>query len=150
MQVYNIGELARLTGLAAGTIRFYERAGLIPPPLRSPSNYRKYTADALARVRMVVRARQLGFSLAEIRELLDMLDQRDHPCHHMHCRLATKLAELDARIGELQRIKDELEGLTRACADDTPIQTCPVLKLLAAEEDIAALLTAAPDTAPAG
>lgn len=137
---YNIGDLARLTGLTTGAIRFYESKGLIPPPARSPSGYRKYTNEALARVRMVLRAKQLGFSLGEIAELIEMFDQRRHRCHHLHCRLTTKLAELDDRISELHRLKGELEALTRACDDRTTIRTCPVLKLLAAEENIAALL----------
>lgn len=144
MEGYGIGEVARLTGLAAGTIRYYERMGLIPPPARTASGYRKYSAESLARVGMLLRAKKLGFTLTEIGELLDMLANREHPCHHMHCRVTNKLVELDSRIGELHRIKGELQALSQSCNPGTPISMCPVLEFLAPDESIAALLTDRP------
>lgn len=144
MESYSIGDLARLTGVPAGTLRYYERVGLIPPPPRTQSGYRRYTAKALARVRILVRAKSLGFSLSEIGELLDMLETRQHPCHHMHCRVTEKLVELEDKISKLHQIKDELLALSNACKSDTPIGACPMLVALAADDDIAALITARP------
>jgi MerR family mercuric resistance operon transcriptional regulator len=144
MESYGIGELARLTGVPTGTIRFYERRGLIPAPPRTPSGYRKYSIEALARIRMVLRAKKLGFSLSEISELLDMLANRQHPCQHLHCRVANKLLELDDRISELHRIKIELQALSQTCDPRTPIGMCPVLIALAPDDNIAALLTDEP------
>lgn len=141
MESYGIGELARLSGVPTGTIRFYERMGLIPAPPRTPSGYRKYSAEALARIQMVLRAKKFGFSLSEIGELLDMLANRQHPCHHMHCRVTNKLLELDSQISELHRIKSELQALSQACDPGTPIGLCPVLMALAPDDGIAALLT---------
>lgn len=145
MESYGIGEMARLTGVPTATLRYYERMGLIPPPPRTTSGYRRYSAQALARVRIVLRAKQLGFSLSEIGELLDMLAHRRHSCHHQHCRIAGKLAEMDSKIHELSQIRERLQVLSQACGNETPIGACPVLVALAAEEDIAALITAAPE-----
>lgn len=151
MESYRIGEMARLAGVPSGTIRFYERVGLIAPPARTPSGYRKYNDETLARLRLVLRARKLGFSLSEIGELLDMLAQRRHPCRHVHCRISGKLTELDSKITELSRIRERLQALVQACDSETPIGDCPMLVALAADEDIAALITAAaPDAGPAG
>lgn len=142
MESYGIGELARLTGVPTATLRYYERMGLIPPPPRTTSGYRRYSAQALARVRILLRAKKLGFSLSEIGELLDMLANNRHPCHHMHCRVTGKLTEVDSKINELSQIREQLQALSQACGNETPIGTCPVLIALAAEEDIAALITA--------
>lgn len=145
MEGYRIGEMARLAGVPTGTIRFYERAGLIAPPPRTPAGYRKYTVEALTRLRMVLRARKLGFNLAEIGELIDMLNTQRHPCANMHCRLTLKLAELDGRITMLNGIKAELQRLTERCSPATAIDHCPVLQILSHHGNIAAQITAPED-----
>lgn len=142
---FRIGELARLAGVPVDTIRYYERNGLIPAPPRTPSGYRAYPPAALARLLMVRRAKELGFTLSEIGELLDLYDHRDSPCRHLHCRAVAKLDEIEGRILELHRIKEELKSLVGSCSPDTPIHECPVLTSLAPAGGIAALLTAAPD-----
>jgi len=142
MDGYTIGELARLTGYPRDTIRYYERTGLIPAPPRTTAGYRLYTHAIKERLQMIRRAKDLGFSLAEIGELLDLLENRDAPCQHLHCRLIGKLQELDSKIGELHRLKDALHTLSQACDPSTPIRHCPVLAVIAPDEKIASLLTA--------
>lgn len=146
MSGFRIGELARLAGVPVDTIRYYERTGLIAPPPRTASGYRAYPSEALARLQMVRRAKELGFTLAEIGELLDLYDNRDSPCRHLHCKAVAKLDEIEGRILELHRIKDELRSLVGGCSPTTPIHECPVLKTLAPAGGIAALLTTVTDT----
>lgn len=141
MDGFRIGELARLAGVPVDTIRYYERTGLIKDPPRSAAGYRLYTPAALARLQMVRRAKDLGFSLSEIGELLALYDQRDLPCQHLHCRVVNKLNELEGRILELHRIKSELKSLVGSCGPLTPIHRCPVLAAIAPAGGIAALLT---------
>ncbi len=145
MDGFRIGELARLAGVPVDTIRYYERTGLIAPPPRTPSGYRAYPAQALARLLMVRRAKELGFTLSEIGELLDLYNHRGSPCRHIHCRAVAKLEEIEGRILELHRIKDELKSLVGGCSPNTPVHECPVLASIAPAGGIAALLTSAPD-----
>jgi MerR family transcriptional regulator, copper efflux regulator len=140
MDGYTIGELARLTDYPKDTIRYYERTGLISAPPRTAAGYRRYPQATAERLQMVRRAKELGFSLAEISELLDLLAHRDAPCQHLHCRLIDKLKELDSKISELHRLKDALHTLSQSCDPSTPIRHCPVLAVIAPDEKIASLL----------
>lgn len=129
MDGYKIGELSRLTGIPTGTIRFYERMGLIPMPPRTISGYRNYPAAALERLQLVRRIKDLGFSLGEIAELLDIHDQRSQPCREQRCRAAAKLKELNERINELVRIKNNLQGMVKGC--EATERKCTLLSSLA-------------------
>jgi len=140
MDGYRIGELARLTGYAKDTIRYYERNGLIPAPPRLSSGYRLYPVATLERLLMVRRAKELGFSLSEIGELLDIMDHRDDPCHHLHCRLINKIEEVEGRISELNRLRSVLQELRQNCAPSTPIRQCPILGIFSATGKISSLL----------
>lgn len=75
-----IGEVARKTGLSVHTLRFYEREGLIPPPARGPSNYREFSSASLDRLKVIREAQQLGFTLAQTREILDLAGARGATC----------------------------------------------------------------------
>ncbi len=140
MNGYKISEVAQLAGMPIDTIRYYERVGLIAAPPRTTSGYRLYPTATLERLQMVRRAKDLGFSLSEIGELLDMLEHRDVPCRELHCRLVSKIEELEGRIGELDRVRNELQALRSACAPNTPIHSCPVLATLVPTGKIADLL----------
>ena len=80
MRDMTIGDLARRTGAKVETVRYYEKAGLLPAPARTAGNYRAYEPEHLARLNFVLRARRLGFSLDQVRELLGLADERDRPC----------------------------------------------------------------------
>ncbi|HMJ76329.1 MAG TPA: MerR family transcriptional regulator [Iamia sp.] len=117
-----IGELAEAAGVAVDTVRFYERRGLLPPPPRTPSGYRQYDDDALDRLRFILRAKELGFTLAEIDGLM--------PARSTAVRSAAvaKIEALDAEAAELARVRARLELLVARC-DEGDIVTCEALSI---------------------
>lgn len=123
----SIGKLARSAGVGVETLRFYERKGLLAKPPRSRSGYRAYPREALRRVLFIRRAKDLGFTLREIAELLSL---RVHPrksCADVRAIARERIADVDARIAELARIKAALERLERACRGKGPTGACPIL-----------------------
>ncbi len=128
-----IGEVARQSGLAIDTIRYYERAGLLPPPARRPSGYRSYGAEALHRLRFIHQAKALGFSLSEIEELLAP-DGREK-VRAVRAAAGRKLADLDHRLLKLTRIRQSLAMLVDRCPGEGPTASCPILSALNREED---------------
>ena len=112
-----IGELAAAVGLNPKTIRFYEGAGLLPPPARRPSGYRDYGPDDLARLTFIRTAQRLGLPLADIGEILAFRDRGQRPCGYVLSALARQAAELDQRIAELEQLRDELHDLQGRAAD---------------------------------
>lgn len=128
-----IGELAQRSELSVETLRYYERRGLIAEPPRRPSGYREYPPTAVRRVRFIRRAKQLGFSLREIGELLSLRSESSQPCGEVREQIAGKVADLDHRLRELRRMKQALEELSRLCEDREPTGECPFLDLLEEE-----------------
>jgi Cu(I)-responsive transcriptional regulator len=122
----NIGEAASATGLPAKTIRYYESIGLLRPPSRSHGNYRVYTEREVATLRFIQRARQLGFPLQEIGNLLSLWQDRNHRSADVKTLAAERLREIDRRIAELESIRATLHDLVARChGDDRP--DCPIL-----------------------
>ena len=103
-----IGELAALAGITAKTLRFYERAGLLPPPERTANNYRDYGPPALSRLDFVRRGRAAGLTLAQIREVIEVRDSGDAPCGHVYDLLTERVADVDRQIGDLQALRATL------------------------------------------
>ncbi len=128
-----IGEVARRTGLPVDTIRYYERSGLLPAPSRRPSGYRSYETDALHRLRFIHRAKALGFTLAEIDELLTL--GRGEDMQAVRAAARRKLADLDRRLPELTRIRQALATLVERCPGEGPGADCPILAALNHGED---------------
>jgi DNA-binding transcriptional MerR regulator len=104
------GELARLAGVSADTVRHYERRGLLPAALRSASGYRLFPAEALLRVRVIRGALAIGFSVKELGAIFGERDGGGTPCNRVRKMAAEKLVELEARIHELQSWREELRG----------------------------------------
>jgi MerR family copper efflux transcriptional regulator len=127
-----IGQLARRAGVGIETVRFYERQGLLPKPPRTPSGYRQYSADALGRLAFIGRAKALGFALREIAELLVLDASREATCDDVKRKAQAKLAETEAQLAELTRVRNTLKDLVSACAGG-PAGTCPVLLNLKGE-----------------
>lgn len=125
-----IGELARKAGVNIQTVRYYERRGLMPKPARTRSGYRQYQPDAADRLRFIRRAQGLGFSLEEIAELLALRVRHVSACRAVEVRAREKIAVVDRKIEELQRMKDTLEGLAAACQAREPTSECPILEAL--------------------
>ncbi|MBI4236340.1 MAG: heavy metal-responsive transcriptional regulator [Chloroflexi bacterium] len=103
-----IGELAGATGVSARTVRFYEKEGLLPPPRRSPSDYRDDAQGAVERLAFVAKAKRLGLSLEEVRQTFALRDQGQTPCVHVLALLDRKIVEIDRALDALRAFRQEL------------------------------------------
>jgi len=122
----NIGDAARVSGVSAKMIRYYEQTGLIPAAERTESGYRVYSASDVHRLNFVRRARDLGFSVAEIGDLLSLWSDRTRQSADVKRIAGSHIAELHHKIDELQQMADTLQTLVDCCAgDDRP--DCPIL-----------------------
>lgn len=128
-----IGQMARAAGAGVETIRFYEREGLLEHPARSASGYRKYPPEAVARLRLIRQAKELGFSLNEIKELLALRVAPGRSCSDVRARAEHKIADIDQRIAALKRMKAALARLAAACSGRGPTSECPILEALESE-----------------
>lgn len=106
-----IGELADRLGVTTKSIRFYESIGLLPNPARTPSGYRDYAEADAERLTFIKTAQRLGLTLDEIGEIIAFRDQGQQPCGYVAELLRRQVADLDRRIGEMRRLRDELKGL---------------------------------------
>lgn len=132
-QPITIGRLARAADVGVETIRFYEREGLLAPPARTASGYRLYPPATAERLGFIRRAKALGFSLAEIRELLE-LAAPDGERARVKSITKDKLAEIDQRIAELQRMRTALADLSRQCSGRGPVAGCPIIEALTGDD----------------
>jgi MerR family mercuric resistance operon transcriptional regulator len=130
MEPLTIGKVARLAGVGVETIRFYEREGLIEEPPRRASGYRQYPEETVARIRFIKRAKELGFSLKEIKELLELRIDPETTCEDIRRRASAKISDIKEKIATLQKMKAALEKLTAACRGRGPISECPILEAL--------------------
>nr|WP_205602601.1 helix-turn-helix domain-containing protein [Chelativorans alearense] len=123
--------LSRRTGCHLETIRYYENIGLMPEPPRSPKGYRLYDETHVQRLRFILRSRELGFGIDEIRGLLDLVDRKAQTCAEIQERTKPHLAEIRAKIADLRRIERLLARTMAQCSgEDVP--ECPILDALAA------------------
>ena len=130
MKTLTIGQVAKQVGVGLETIRFYERKGLIDEPPRRPSGYREYPPAAVARVKFIRRAKDLGFSLKEIAELLTLRVDQDTTCAEVRERAEEKIADIQDKIQALQQMKRALTSLTATCSGRGPTSECPILEAL--------------------
>ena len=131
-----IGAVAKRAGVPIDTIRYYEREGLLPEAPRRASGYRSYGEDAVAQLRFIRRAKELGFTLEEIRGLLALSHDRQRGVKAVKQRAKACLAAIEARIAELQRIRDGLAELVAACPGHGAPEQCPILRALNDEENL--------------
>ena len=129
-----IGKVASSAGLAIDTVRYYEREGLLEKPARTASGYRHYTTDAIARLRFIRQAKELGFSLHEIKELLSLRVTPGKSCADVRAHAEHKIADVDRRIASLKRVRGALVKLTSACSGKGPVSQCPILEALEKKE----------------
>ena len=125
-----IGALASAAGVGRETIRFYERRGLISDPPRSPAGYRRYPLNTVLRLRFIRRAQDLGFTLSEISDLLDLRVDEASACGTVEARAREKLEQVETKIADLQRMSDTLSGLVHKCQAREPTSDCPILEVL--------------------
>jgi MerR family transcriptional regulator, copper efflux regulator len=127
-------ELARRAGVNSETIRSYERRKLLPKPPRTAAGYRQYDAEAVDRIRFIKRAQDLGFSLEEIDELLALRADESAGTEDVRRRSRAKIADIETKIRDLGRMKEELERLVLACTGDAPASECSILRALSGED----------------
>ena len=127
-----IGELADAAGVGVETIRFYERKKLIAQPKRPSGGYRRYDDDTARRIRFVRQAQELGFTLAEISQLLELrLDPR-RSCADVKHEAEMKIADIDGKLAALRTMRAALVDITRSCSGEGPISECPILDAIEA------------------
>ena len=132
MATMTIGRLAKQVGVNIDTIRYYERNGLIPEPVRRASGYREYAAADVRRLRFILRAKDLGFTLAEIGELLSLSADKD--VRGVKQRAEQRLEQVEHKIQELQRVRRGLKTLIDACPGHGDLERCPIVAALSGEE----------------
>jgi Cu(I)-responsive transcriptional regulator len=125
----SIGALSKATGTTVETIRWYERVGVLPVPARTPGNYRTYGTAHLERLSFIRRARDLGFSLDEIRELLRLSDDRDRSCEAVDQVAQQHLEAVERKIADLEALRRELQDLIGHCRHGT-VAECRILQAL--------------------
>jgi Cu(I)-responsive transcriptional regulator len=122
-----IGDVARLGEVNLQTVRYYEREGLLPEAPRLASGYRVFSADTVRRVRFIKRAQELGFTLAEIRELLSLRVDQERDSGTVRELALRKISDIEGKIRSLQSMKAALEHLTARCSGHGPASECPIL-----------------------
>ncbi len=130
MEYLTTGGLARKTGVKIDTVRYYEKRGLIPKPARKDSGYRMFKEDAVKRIVFIKHAQEIGFSLQEIEELLFLRVSSKTTCREVKKRTEAKIAEVEGKILNLQRIKRALQKMTDICRTNKRIGDCPILDML--------------------
>src|SRR5216684_3342370 len=135
MPALTIGQLAKKAQVNVETVRYYERRGLIPEPPRRWSVYRQYSQDDLTRLQFIKRAQELGFSLKEIAELLALRVDPATSCSDVKKRAEVKIADIEAKIQALERMKKALRKLVAACSGRGPTSACPILEALETTEE---------------
>ena len=126
----SIGELSRRTGVKVPTIRYYEEVGLMPRPARTEGQQRRYTPSEVARLNFIRHARELGFEVEAIRELLALSGQPDHSCAEVDAIARRHRAEVERRIAQLTALRAELERMVEECSHGRVCE-CHVIETLA-------------------
>ena len=133
METLTIGQLAEKVNVNVETIRYYERRGLMPEPPRSESGYRNYPQDSVARIRFIIHAKELGFSLKEVSELLSLRVDRYNSCNDVKKMAEVKITDIEEKIRILLEMKNALIKLKTECNGRGPTSECPLLEALEAK-----------------
>lgn len=135
MAAITIGRLAKQAGVNIDTIRYYERNGLLPAPARRASGYREYDVVDLDRLRFIQRAKELGFTLAEVGELLSLTAARGTDMRGVKRKAEARLEHVEHKIKELQRVRRGLKTLIAACPGHGELVQCPIVAALSGGRD---------------
>lgn len=137
----SIGELAKKAGVGIETVRFYERRGLLAEPERKASGYRQYDEEAVAVLRFIRRAKELGFTLKEIQGLLELRNSTSATRADVRRSAQAKIVDIETKIRDLQRIREALSTLKKTCHGDGAASDCPILAALnGAADDLRSLV----------
>ena len=128
-------EVAERAAVNPETLRYYEERGLIPDPPRSASGYRLYDENYVRRLRFIGRAKELGFTLEQIKSLLELRAGPEATCQDVKTRAQAKVADVEEKIADLRRIRRALASLVETCAGGTgPTSECPILDAMEDEK----------------
>lgn len=131
----SIGQIAKQTGITVETVRFYEKKKLVEKPQRSESGYRQYPPETIKRVHFIQRAKEVGFTLKDIGELLDLRQEPGTSCTDIKLRATQKIAEVENKIRDLEIIHDALFSMIKKCKDTGSLSQCPILEELEMDEE---------------
>ena len=124
------GQLVREAGVKFATVRYYERRGLLRHRDRSAGGYHRYDRESVRRLRFIRRAQELGFTLSEIQELLELRVDSETVCEDVRCRAQSKIADMQQKIRDLQRMKEALTRLVDACEREGTTDHRPIVESL--------------------
>jgi MerR family transcriptional regulator, Zn(II)-responsive regulator of zntA len=131
--IFQIGEIARKIGVQPESIRYYERIGLLPKPKRGTGGYRVFTREHLDRVELIKKMQALGFSLDQIRRMLELKFTHGHSCQHVRDGLGQKLEAIDRQIADLRAFRNEVAKALKTCERSLKVHAsedyCPVLEI---------------------
>ncbi len=133
MSLLSIGQVAKQAGVSVETLRFYEKQGLLLKPQRSAAGYRCYESGVVRRVRFIQHAKELGFALREVADLLNLRQTRKTSCAQVRSVALAKVTDIDQKLKDLQRMRMALEKLASRCELEGTLGECPILDAL---EDI--------------
>ena len=134
MLLMTIGQVANASGVGIQTLRYYEREKLLSTAARKPSGYRLYRSEVVARLRFIRRAKDLGFSLDEIRELLRLQDEKSGNRAKVKATADRKIAQLNDKIRDLSRMRGVLAHLSKSCSGKGVVHGCPIVEALQAND----------------
>lgn len=132
--VYRTSELAKKAGVNKETIRFYEKKGLLSEPTRTDGGYRQYLREDLERLVFIINAKELGFALSEIKELLEIADGEIYKCSDVRKIAESKLEYIDNQLRYLKKLKFTLTKLVTECQRTKTIKNCPIIESLSKGE----------------
>jgi len=128
MSLLTIGQVAKKTNVNIETIRYYESLGVLPKPHRNPnSGYRQYKENTIERLNFILNAKELGFSLKEIKQLFALRIKSNTTCGDIKTRAENKIKEIEEKIKTLQRMKKALNKLSSQCKGKGPVGDCPII-----------------------
>jgi Cu(I)-responsive transcriptional regulator len=130
MKMLNIGQVAKQTGVTVEAIRFYEKQNLIATPQRSQSGYRQYPLETIKRVRFIQHAKDAGFTLKDVGELLALRREPDTSCTDIKLCTLKKIEEVDKKISDLNKIREALSRMIMKCSGRGALSECPILEEL--------------------
>lgn len=130
MKPLTIGKVAERAGVGVETVRFYERKGLLDEPPRTASGYRQFDEGVIKRLEFISRAKELGFTLNEIKELLSLRVERRTCSANVRAKADAKIVDIESKISTLRGMKEALIRLTKACAEAESTGECPILEAL--------------------
>lgn len=131
MNSFTVGKLAKETGINIETVRYYENIKLLPKPKRKESRYRIYDENDKARLKFIIRAKELGFTLKEVRELLSLKIDSESKCGDIKKLAEEKISDAEEKIKDLKNIKKHLEILVNQCInEEVSTEDCPIVKSL--------------------